>query len=149
MQGYLQYSDAEIGPYLNIGTLRTSDKDYTIKPQTVDSRIGDPVPVAYEVNVLATLLDATTDFYSEVEWYFRIYFPDTNAEIRLHQRYYLPEFSGELNRHTITEHKIKLQFSIRPDEYLFYVTGLDAGEEPEMSAMLDDLDQFAAVYINV
>lgn len=148
MKGYLQYSGAEIGPYLNIAELRIRDqKEYLVKPVTVENRGGDDVPAAFEVSVNAPALDINSSFLASLEWYFRIYFPTENEEIRLHLRSYLPDFNARLERNTYTTHMVKLKFLIQRDDYIYYVTGIDAGEAPAMSALIEDVDQGGTVYV--
>lgn len=148
MKGYLQYAEAGIGPYINIATLRIRDeKQYSIKAVTDEDRLGGDATVAFAVEVNATSLNIDEDFLAQLDWYFRIYFPDDNTEIRLGERNYQPGFDATLQRNTYAKFIVKLKFLIDPADFIFYVTGIDAGAEPTMSAMIEDLDQGHSIFV--
>jgi hypothetical protein len=108
-----------------VGTLRMREKGYKVTPIVDDDRSGNPVTVAYEVevNALVSTFDAT--FKTADTWYFRVYFPDTevgSAYIDLGEREYVIDYDGQINRNTIQYSVVKLKFVIDTALYGAYST---------------------------
>jgi hypothetical protein len=122
MIGTLYYDDnAGFSSPANVGTLRMSKKGYKVTPVIDEDRSGNPVTVAYEVevNALVSTFDAT--FLTANTWYFRIYFPDEYDDyIALGEREYVVDYDGQITRNTIQYSEVKLKFVIDTSDYSSY-----------------------------
>jgi len=122
MQGTLKfatlsnYSDAT-----EVGTLRSIKKDFTIKPVVDDNRNGNPIPIAYEVEVRALCLVLDGDFLSGTEYYFMIDFPVDFKASYLGLREYMIDYDGQITRNGIEYHEIRLFFHIAAADYGSYI----------------------------
>ena len=118
MKAVLQYATADSGPYKDGGTLRTkSGQDYKVEPLTSKDQQGNEITVGYRVAVRARALTLNTDFLTTDTWYFRLRFAETMQEIRLGQRQCRVTFDGQVQRNTIMQHDINIEFDITLAEY--------------------------------
>jgi hypothetical protein len=121
MKAKLQYCEIPDGAYQDCGTLRDQKKrDYKITPVKGNNRIDEPEIIGYKVQVNTLNLELDSAFLDQEQWYFRLYFPNIDKEIKLGLHPYLLDFNGLINRGSITADQIKLEFYITKDEYKAY-----------------------------
>lgn len=142
MKGRLEYSSNDT-TFNVIGTLRTfDDAGYEVTPQTVDDRNEDPIPVAIKVVATARVLVLAASFRNADEWYFRIYFPDDDKEIKLGQRAYTVEYNARIPRAGESSILVKVEFYADFADIDDYITPVSTLPAPEAAIV-----ESPAVYI--
>jgi len=123
MKGLLQFCATENGSYLNVGTLRSRKrKAYTVDPIIGKNRIEQAEIVGFRVRATALALTLHASFLDEIQWYFRVKFPDDSLMIKLGQHYYTIDYDGLVVLNEIEYHQVDLDFTIDIDDYSDYST---------------------------
>ena len=122
MKAILQYCLTVDGTYKNIGTVRLKKKDYTVKPQLISNREGEPETAGYIVKARCVCLELNTDFLDYQEWFFRLgFFDPTEMDmILLGQHPYKIDFNGLITMNNRVYHSVDIEFTIEYDEYEDY-----------------------------
>ncbi|APF20409.1 hypothetical protein Calab_1443 [Caldithrix abyssi DSM 13497] len=123
MKAILQYSTDGTN-YINVGELRSDEKDYKLKPVTEMNEDGNPEILGYQVECRTILLEKDDTFLNQTSCYFRLHFDDGKV-INLGTHSFSVNHDLMLNKTGIEEIEIVLNFFIEKSDYQNYVTPME------------------------